>query len=56
MNMLETLEARQKLHEAVIKSLAHLPRNYAMSIILSWISIDDLQNALPTITGNKKDQ
>jgi len=46
------LERRNAAHVTVLKSLAHLPRDQAMSIILSYIPIDRLEEVLPTIKGS----
>ncbi len=55
MGLDQILERRNKAHERVIKALAHLPRDLALSIVLSWISIDHLEkNVIPTICKGEK--
>ncbi len=45
----ETLDRRNKVHVRIIKALERWPREQAMSCIMSWMSIDDLEEAAETI-------
>ena len=44
--LLDTLAKRAKLTGRVIKTLGHLPHEQAMAIVMSWMSIDRLQDIL----------
>jgi len=48
----KTLERRSAAHGAVIRALAHLPRDQALSIVMSYVPLDHLEEALPTIKGS----
>ena len=50
--LLQTLAERDRVHSHIIQSLAHFPRETAMSMILSWTSLDDLHEIAPTLTGS----
>lgn len=43
---------RSKVQERIVASLAHYPREQAMHIILSWFSIESLEDAAPTLSGD----
>ena len=45
----EVIDQRNALHQQIIKSLAHLNREDAMNIIMSWMSLDELRGIIPTI-------
>ena len=45
------IRRRNQLMERLIKSLAHYPRDHAMSLIMSWIPQDDLEAMAPTLSG-----
>lgn len=46
----ETLARQQRLHEHVVKALAHIPRDRAISMVLSWFSLDELEyEIIPTL-------
>lgn len=47
------LERRERVAQHIIKSLAHLPREHAMYLILSWFDIDELEfEVAPTLAGS----
>jgi hypothetical protein len=48
---LAIMEKRGAVHQRIIDSLAHIERDRAMSFILSWFSIADLEKIAPTLTG-----
>ena len=49
----DVIERRGRANGAVIKALNHLPRDHALNIILSYIPISRLEEALPTIKGSE---
>lgn len=50
MDLKRTLRKRQKLHQHVIDTLAHLPRETAMSMILDWFGTESLErDVVPTL-------
>lgn len=51
----ETLARRNKVHERIIKALEHWPRDRAMSCIMMWLSIDELEEAAKTICKDLED-
>lgn len=48
---LKIMEQRGTIHQLIIESLAHYDREQAMSFILSWFSIAELEKIAPTLTG-----
>jgi CHAD domain-containing protein len=50
-----TMERRNKVEVRIIKALEHWPRERAMSCIMSWMSIDDLEEAAKTICKDLDD-
>lgn len=50
--LLDLMERRGAIQARLIQSLAHLDREHAMHTILAWISIKDLEEIAPTLSGN----
>lgn len=46
---------RNKVHERIISALEHWPRDRAMSCIMTWLSIDELEEAAKTICKDIED-
>ncbi len=51
-DLFATLERRERTNRHVIDSLAHLDREKAMNLILSWFSLNDLEEIIPTLAGS----
>jgi hypothetical protein len=47
-----TMERQLKVISQIIDALSAHPRDRAMAIILSWFSIDDLEQIAPTLMGS----
>lgn len=47
-----TIERRARVNQHVIDSLAHMDRDTAMNLILSWFALDDLEEIIPTLAGS----
>ncbi len=50
-----TMERRTKVEVRIVKALEHWPRERAMSCIMSWMSIVDLEEAAKTICKDLED-
>jgi hypothetical protein len=47
--LLAAADRRDRVCRRIIKALEHWPREQAMACIMSWIPIDDLEEAAVTI-------
>lgn len=54
-SLTETMDRRNKVHLRIIKALERWPRDQAMSCIMMWMSIDDLEEAAKTICKDLDD-
>jgi len=51
MSLRTAFQERHETNKAIIDALAHMPRERALHIVLSWFSIQDLRDAAPTLIG-----
>lgn len=47
----EVLDRRSRIHRRIIRGLRDVPREQALSIVLSYVSVIELEKAAPTICG-----
>lgn len=52
----DVLERRNRVHERIIKALAHWPRDQDMSCIMMWMNLDELEEAAETICKDLPDE